>query len=395
MTDRWELLGRLRNSPAIFDLLQHESGSELAIQKRLRREFPDELVRAAIELHQLRRRARAKFSRADRMWFDRRRLEQATPEPVARHKARRFHGERQSHVWDLCCGIGGDALALAERSEVIGVDVDPAVCLESKWNLEVYNVGQRAQFVCADVRTLNLARAQSELAHADADRRAGPAGRSRRLEDSVPGLDFLREVTRSFAGGAIKTGPASNFAGKFAGVEIELISLEGEAKEATLWFGSLAEPGLWRATVLPEGASLAGDPMEAVAEVGPLRRYLYDPDPAVVRAGLVDLAAEKLGLRRLDEEEEYLTSDALVQTPFAAPFEVLDLLPNNEREIRAWFRRQSIGQVEIKCRRIPIQADALRKRLPLQGDRPAVLIFARIGGKARAVVCRRVRSLSA
>jgi hypothetical protein len=119
---------------------------------------------------------------------------------------------------------------------------------------------------------------------------------------------------------------------------------------------------------------------------------LFDPDPAVVRAGLVDVLAEANQLLRLDPAEEYLTADNPVQTPFAQMFEVIEDLSNNDREIRNWFRRADCGQVEIKCRRIPVSADKVRQKLPLSGSLPLVLIFARIAGRARAVVCRRVGS---
>ena len=97
------------------------------------------------------------------------------------------------------------------------------------------------------------------------------------------------DQARDRAGGAIKLSPASNFGGKFDDVEIELVSLHGECKEATIWFGSLATPGLYRATVLPAGETLAADPLSEFPEQGPLAKYLYDPDPAIVRSGLVDV----------------------------------------------------------------------------------------------------------
>jgi hypothetical protein len=65
-------------------------------------------------------------------------------------------------------------------------------------------------------------------------------------------------------------------------------------------------------------------------------------------------------------------------------------LPNNDREIRRYFRGAGIGRLEIKCRRIPIDVESLRRKLPLSGQKAAVLIFARLNGRARALVCRRV-----
>jgi hypothetical protein len=367
----------------LFEILDSATETELHLQTRLRQEFPDALVRAAMTLHDLRRHARKKFSRADEMWFDRTGLEQATAEAVARHKAQRFAGR----VCDYCCGIGSDSLALAARCDVTAVDIDPVATLFAQWNAEVYGVASRLETVCTDVETLPVS---GGLVHIDPDRRPGGRGRVLRVEDCRPGLEFLKTLPRHFEGGAIKLSPAANFGGKFDEVEIELVSLDGECKEATVWFGSLAVSQVWRATVLPSGETIAGDPLETIVETAPLGRFLYDPDPAVVRAGLVNLAADNLGLSRLDEAEEYLTGDGLVASPFVRGFEVLEELPNNDRAIRDFFRRSSFGQVEIKCRHIPIDAEAVRRKLPLPGSEPAVLIFARLQGKARAVVCKRV-----
>lgn len=380
-----DVLRELRSSPELLERLRHSSGSELHVQRELRREFPDDLVRAALTLQELRRKAANKFSRADEMWFDRKGLEQSTSETIARHKARRFQGL----VWDYCCGIGGEALALAERARVVAVDRTSAACLRTRWNTQVYGVDDAVQPVCMDVEQLADRRG---LVHIDPDQRTKTGRRSRRVEDCVPGLEFLRRIAEEFPGGAIKLSPASNFAGKFAGVEYELVSLFGECKQAVVWFGALHSGEPWRATCLPGGDTLAGDPLQYRAEIGPLGAFVYDPDPAVVRAGLIDMLAERLSLQRLDAAEEYLTSAQPAHSPFAQAFAVEAELPNNEREIRRYFRAADIGLIEIKCRRIPINAEYVRRKLPLEGSRPAVLIFARIGGKARALICRRLAS---
>mgnify|MGYP007071038105 CR=1 FL=1 len=105
-------------------------------------------------------------------------------------------------------------------------------------------------------------------------------------------------------------------------------------------------------------------------------------------AGMVEF--QRLDLRRLDDAEEYLTGDVLVDSPFARGFEVLADLNNNTREIRDYFRTSSFGQVEIKCRHIRVQAESLRRRLPLPGRQPGVVIVARLEGKARMICARRI-----
>lgn len=379
-----QILEELRRNPAIILRVQSLTGPELHIQNQLRKEFPDAIVRAALSLDELRYKAASKFTRAAEMWFDRQGFEQSTAELVARHKAQRFEGD----VWDLCCGIGGDTIALAEHNcHVHAVDANPAACLRAKWNAEVYGVSDRVTTHCRTVEEIDVGNA---LLHIDPDRRRSGPSRSIRIEDYAPGLEFLQRLTEEKRGGAIKLSPASNFGGKFRNVEHELISLHGECKEATIWFGDLAGEHEWRATALPSGETLAGNPLDYVAEVTPPARYLFDPDPAIVRAGLVDMLADRLGLSRLDEEEEYLTGDAPPTSAFIHTFEILAELPNNDKEIRAWFRDSTAGQVEIKCRHIRIDAEAVRRKLPLPGRDPLVLIFARLSGKARALIARRI-----
>ncbi len=388
----WEQLRRTPQLLAELSGCEVAGDAELRIQMRLRARYSAAVVRAAVELIQARRRAADKFTRADRMWFDRRGVEQATNEIVARHKARRFAGHRL--VLDLCCGIGGDTIALAEQCEVVAVDESPLACWFARRNADVYEVDGRTHVVCADVRSLRTLPAPI---HIDPDGRApreagsGTAARYRRLQELRPPLEELQELIRRYESGAIKLSPAANFHGAFTDVEIEVISLRGECKEATVWFGSLRSEAAYRATVLPAGESLAGDPLGAFAPVEPPGEYLYDPDPAVVRAGLVDVLAERLGLARLDADDEYLTSDRLVISPLATPLRILETLPNNDRTVRNALRRHAFRHVEVRHRRVRVpRPQRLLKGLP-KGDRPpGVLVFARVAGRVTAIIAQRI-----
>lgn len=371
----------LRSHPELFAAIEAFEGSELKLQSELRKKFPPELVSSAIAQQELRLRASVKFARASDMWFDRQGLEQATQEAVSSHKAQRF----SDHVWDLCSGIGGDTIALAQHCGVTAIDLNPAACLRTWWNADVYGRQDRIGIRCEDVTTLDLS---GQLVHIDPDRRPG-GSRVIRMEDAEPGLPFLKHLMQTARGGAIKLSPSANFIGKFPEAEIELISVDGECKEATVWFGELADPGIYRATTLPSGETLAGDPLSAYADQSEVKRYVFDPDPGIVRSGLLEFLAEEHDMSRLDEEEEYLTADELPETNFIRSFEVIDVLPYKEKEIRRYFRNAGFGQLEIKCRHIKVPIESLRKKLTLDGSQPGVLIIARESGQARAIICRR------
>src|SRR6266436_10353815 len=111
---------RLLLSAVGCELLDRLAGQDLgadralALSASLRREYPAELVAAALTQQTLRVSAREKFSRADQMLFTRAGLEQASSELTARHAAARFASSRV--VADLCCGIGGNLVSLAESA---------------------------------------------------------------------------------------------------------------------------------------------------------------------------------------------------------------------------------------------------------------------------------------
>lgn len=388
----WKRWIALREAPELLASILASHAPELRLQEELRVTYEPDLVRLALTLVDARKRAEGRFDRCEAMWFDRIGLEQASSEIVSRHKAGRFEGR----TWDLCCGVGGDALALADRGEVIAVDRDAARVQCCRWNTQVYGVDEKVAVAVADVGKLGRL---DGLVHIDPDQRAGGRRRSHRIEDSEPGRGFLEELVGTAEGGAIKLSPAANFLGKFAGCEVEVVSVQRECKQAIIWFGSLAgnlpqgQPNLFRTTVLPSGETMAGHPLGVPFRQEPIGQFLFDPDPSVVRSGLVDVLAEKHGWWRLDDREEYLSGPAAVESPMAQCFRVEQVTNNRVRAIRDAARAAGFGPVEIKCRHVRVDAERLRRKLRLDGDRPGVILVARLDGRTRAVIAQRPKTV--
>jgi hypothetical protein len=359
---------------------------------RWRKHSGAEKVSAAVRLAAARKRGAAKFSRADRMWLDPMGLEKATAEVVARYKAARFEG---TVMVDLCAGIGGDTLALARRADVVALDLDPGMCRRIAWNANVYEVGDRVLPCRSAGERFPIPR--GAWVHVDPDRRAAGSGRARCIANYSPGLDFLRGLVRRATAGAIKLGPASDFAVSFAdpGFEIELTSLDGECKEATVWFGAAASCRR-RATVLPENVAWTdrdGD-AQARATVVPVGAFVYDPDPALLRSGLLDSFAAAHGLGRLSAGVDYLTGDRLVATPFLSAFEVQSVHPLDLKRLRRMVAQNNLGPLEIKLRGLDLAPEMLRRQLQPCGSRSGTLILAGGHDKSVAILARHVgRSL--
>jgi THUMP domain-like/RNA cap guanine-N2 methyltransferase len=362
--------------------------------QRLRKLAPPEAVAAGLRLAACQAKARAKFSQGERMWLDPVGLEQATSEPVALHKAARFP---RSLVVDLCAGVGGDSLALAQRAHVLAVDRSQANCRRLAWNAAVHGLADRI-LPCRGLAEAFPIPAGAWV-HIDPDRRVTRSDRARTLADYAPGLAFLRSLAQRAPAGAIKLSPASDFATTLSNpdLEIELISLDGECKEATVWFGAAATCRR-RATRLPEGITWTDRdgacferfrvPTAAVAA------YVYDPDPALPRAGLLDSFTAAHGLCRIADDVDYLTSESLLATAFLTPFEVQGVFPLDLKRLRRLVAQENLGPLEIKLRGLDLLPEKLRDRLHPRGSRPATLILVGGSGPARAILARRLAGVS-
>jgi len=359
---------------------------------RWRRSAPAGLVSAALRLVEGRRKGAGKFARAGRMWLDPVGAEQATAEVVARHKARRF-AERGGPVFDLCSGVGGDALALARSNEVIAVDLDGGMGRRTAWNAGVYDVADRVE--ARQGRAEDFPIPPGARVHVDPDRRASGPRRANAVRDYAPGVATLLGLAGSARGGAIKLGPASDFEARFGGpgFEVELTSLGGECKEATAWFGDLAGSGVRRrATCLPSGATWTdrdgmGPPGRSAVAVD---NYVFDPDPSLARSGLLDGFAAAQGLGRIAAGVDLLTGPAGVASPFLAAFAVVAVFPLDLKVLRREVAARGLGPLEIKTRGLDLRPEAYRARLRPEGPNPATLILvAGRGAPGRAILARR------
>ena len=357
---------------------------------RWRKTFDAESVSAALRIVETRRRGAAKFSKADQMWFEPTALEQSTSELVAKHKARRFVGET---VTDLCCGIGGDAIALAgESKNVVAVDCDLGMLKRLNFNARVYECGDR--LLCVKSRAESFSSASTNLVHIDPDRRSSGKGRASKIMGYSPDLTALHSLIRNYEGGAIKLGPASDFSEHFGsdGQEIEVVSLDGECKEATVWFGSLATCSR-RATTLPDGATWTGTSGSRTSETLEfLGRYIYEPNAALIRSGLLDHFAFAHGLFRYLDGVDILTGDSFIQSPFLSGFCVYEEMRLDLRMVRMNLRGSACTASEVKTRGLggTVAEDALREFQNDGAQLPVTVFLLRGSNRSRAVVARRV-----
>ncbi len=358
--------------------------SSLAALTRLRAELSPALAAAMLEQAALRQRAATKFDRAATMLFTAEALQQATGLIPARHRAQRLAGLR---VADLTCGIGGDSIALAAvASQLIALDRDMVRLIFARHNLAAY--GLSAHLVQADALHHPIDISRIDVVFADPGRR-GAGGRIFAPADYQPSLDALyhRYGDKLVA----KVAPGIDYEALDWPAEVEIVSLDGEVKEAVLWGQSSAlREGLAklrRATLLPRGDSITALDAPDECAVAAAGVYLYEPDGAVIRAGLVRNLAAQLGLWQLDRQIAYLSSDAPISSPFTRRFRVEQAAPFGLKQLAARLRDLGVGVAEIKKRGLDVDPDALRGRLKLHGPNTRTVILTRVGRQPMMYIC--------
>ncbi len=339
---------------------------------------PDQAA-AALTKATLRRRSEPKFGAlAARMYFTAEGLEQATRTVVAEHRAARLAAARTESVVDLGCGIGGDLLAFGSAGiTAAGVDLDPVRVEVARANLAALEVG--GAVMVADATTLDLT--PFTAAFADPARRSA-RGRTFDVDDWTPPWSFVESLLRRDS--CVKVAPGIPHDLVPDGVEAEWVSDHGDVKEAALWAGALATTHR-RATVIGDGGlvTLTDEdlPDELPDATGEVPAYLYEPDGAVIRAGLVEAVAAGVHGRLLDPHIAYVVADESFRTPFARSYRVVEELPHREKPLRAALRDRGIGRLTIKKRAVSVVPDELRKRLDLAGDAEGTIVLTRAAGR--------------
>lgn len=378
----------------------------------LRKRLEPEYANALVETLRLRTKARERFSHADKMLFTQAGLEQATGETVARYHASRLAST--GGVLDACSGLGGDTLACLEGSSVVSVEQDSATatCLQiNAKNLLPQRLSELSVH-CADITTFPLQRVRDSGIDSvlfDPARRittsTGESRRARNTEDYSPPLSFLETLRATFPNVCLKLSPATHesiFQHYASEAEIELISTGGECREALLWFGEArVQRGMplfqageysYRATLLAQNGeevqSLFPEPYDLPHSAEP-QAWLYEPDPALIRAHLVSQLASQYGANLITPHIAYITSTESLPIPFTKKYRILATMPYRLSTIRSWLQSQKRVLEAVKKRGVDVEPEKILKELRTKNkdENPTILVLMPYQERTIAILC--------
>jgi len=360
---------------AFYSQMQQAEYTINQIEKMIR-QHPDKPIRELLTLQKLQQQAVGRISKAEEFVFTSKGVQQASSTELAQYHAEKLKAYRS--VADLCCGNGVDLHYLAVgKQRVWAVDLDADTLAAARYNnrhfSQISYLQSRAEKFQASVEAIFI----------DPDRR--PTGRRLlEAEDLSPSLSDILKLQKITPHILVKLSPAMNY----REVEItvdhswEFISEQGELKEILLCLGDFAAAGS-RALLLPQARSLEANQKQI--KVGGIKSFLYEPDAAIIRAGLVqDLGAE-ISAELVDSHLALLTSDEIINSHFCKRYKVKGQMNFNRKQLQKYLRQQQIGKLVIKTRGFNQSVEQFRRKLKLKGANSALLFILRIGDGHRIV----------
>lgn len=361
----------------------------MALAQKLRKELSPPLAREVQEQLTLRDKARAKFGDlADGMFFTRRLLEQASGLAPARWKARRYLDAGVTRVSDLCCGAGGDALALGLAGiPCHRVDADPVALALSRHNLQACGVepGPETETFLPELPD----EAVCSHFHLDPDRRtSGKEGGEDRWdhEGLSPDRAGIEALARRFQGGAIKLSPGTPEGFLEISGETEFIGVRDEVREQVIWTGDLAH-GRLRATeigahdVIDSFEGSPEDAQEAFADVADdVGSWVHEPVKCLVRSHLAALYGQSRGLRTMDSSIAWLTGGEVEPSPLLKSYRVLTHGALKVGTELALLREAGRSCGAVKKRGVAVVPEKAMRELKGLPGAPAVLVYTRVAG---------------
>lgn len=356
----------------------------LPLMARLRKIYPAQQAGAALTQARLRLKAAEKFGdAASRLFLTDDALQQASHPAVRTYRASQLCDA--GHVFDICCGIGADSLAFSSAGcAVTGIDIDPVRIAIAQHNARALQL-DNTHFVVADARTFRPDR--ESTCFYDPARRDKTGKRLFDVEQYIPPLSLIKTWQAGQIVVKLSPGVDLDQVDEYAGC-IEFISVNGDLKEAVLWLGG-EHPVTRKATLITGGIIQHRQASETVPStpITPPQGWLVEPDPALIRAGLVqDIAADCNGTL-LDDTIAYFTTETRPYSTWVRTWQIWDWMPFNLKNLRAYLRERHIGNITVKKRGSPITPETLTKQLKLKGDGSCVVVLTRHAGQPITIIC--------
>lgn len=360
-----------------------ELNSVNQIQKLIEQN-PDKPVRDLLSQFRIQKDICWKIPDSFDLIFTRKGAEQCSSSLIADYNASKFM--KFHTVADLCCGIGMDLMSIASNKDrVFAVDSDRNTLMAAEYNCQRRNLSN-VEFLNEKAENFNR---EVEAVFIDPDRRKN-GKRQIKAENYSPSFSSILAMSKRFPHLAAKLSPLFDYDDLKIdpGYTLEFVSERGTLKELLLCLGKTHTESVTRKAVLLPSGSTIDDREKVHREFSTIKKYIYEPDPAIIRAGLVAELAEKIDYKLIDARSAILTSDKITTENFGRIYQVVQIMPYNLRRLTAFIQENDIGELVLKTRGFSETVEEMRKKLKLKGKKSAIIFIIKLQNKHKMLLLR-------
>lgn len=334
-------------------------------------------------------------------------LEQCSSELAARYKASLV--EAGAKGCDLTGGFGVDARFLAERFDRYNyIERNSELEAIVAWNFRVFGMDGRVTTTCADGTAFLAECAENgyDFLFLDPARRDGRSLKVSALEECEPDVVGLWERLCTVSQMVmVKASPGLDISRALALLpglnEVHVVAVGNECKELLLVArrGDENASGGVRIHCVNIGATMEEretfsygleEERGLESSVGPARRYLYEPNAAVMKGGGFKSVSAQLGIPALNPRTRLYTSDTILEDFPGRVFEIVGRGSLNVKDARRLFPE---GKANVISRNSGMSAEEMRKKLKLKDGGELFAVGAAVSGVGRALfACRMLKN---
>lgn len=242
----------------------------------------------------------------------------ATPEAVAKYRADRL---RCNIIVEIGSGVGFQTIEFAKScKKVYAIEIDAAKFRFLLGNISRLGIKNVIPINADGLDPEVIKKVKdSEIAFVDTERL--PEETRRGLSTVKPDVGKVLEWYKHCKGICIEVPPQIEDISLEC--EKEYVSLYGQLNRLNLYFGKLKSCEK-KVMALPEMAVLKQNKKFKAEESKEILGFLYEINPAVIKAGMVNEAAGNKAMAYSFKGKTYLTSDKLIESSFLKTFKVIE-----------------------------------------------------------------------
>jgi len=321
-------------------------------------------------------------------------IEQTSSETTAKYKANLIQG---NSIIDITGGFGVDCLAFSKTfKNVIHCEINSDLSQIVQHNFKQLKAANITTIIGDGINFIKKNKQKYDCIYIDPSRRNDFKKRVFLLEDCLPNLpknlDLLFEYSNTIL---VKTAPLFDIKAainelKFVN-EIHVIAINNEVKEVLYLLKKNFNSNINYKTV---NFAKTKDQLfnfnfeNDVANYSLPKKYLYEPNAAILKAGAFDEISTSLKLDKLHKHSHLYTSTELIKFP-GRTFEILQVLSYHPKKI---IQELSTKKANITTRNFPETVAQIRQKTKLKDGGNSYLFFTtNLNEEKIVLICEKIK----